>query len=221
VTTAELPRTVAAPDLLERPASLIEKITEARAWPPVSFLALAVYAAARYFGTPAGLVPAWVAVLVFAAASLAFGIYMGRTVGGAMALAQEHHAAGGHSDTWGSWRTCVHEAGHWGASVVLGQHPTQAVVGKQPGSGGWCGFRRWVRDPIDNAAVLYAGGMACGSQQGCSYDNNLAAAFLRRAPDGFSKGQARAMARARYALNASAGLRSRVATILHRQGRHS
>jgi hypothetical protein len=152
---------------------------------------------------------------------LAFGVRQGRTVGGAMAMALEHHAAGGHSDTWGSWRTCVHEAGHWGTAVALGKRPTQAVVGKDAGSGGFCGIPSWWRDPIDSAAFLYAGGMACGSQTGCSYDNNLAGAFLRGVSGDFGTNQRRAKSRASWALSVSSGLRSRVATILHQQGHHS
>jgi hypothetical protein len=51
----------------------------------------------------------------------------------------------------------------------------------------------------------------------------LYAAYRLLTSDGgrLSQGQTRAMTRARYALNASAGLRSHVATILHRQGHHS
>jgi hypothetical protein len=218
MSVVDVARPTTAPSPLEHAAVAVERIHAARAWGPLAFLSLAAYALYRLLTSDGGRLPLWGELLAITVAVLAFGIRQGRTVGGAMAMAREHHAAGGHSDTHGSWRTCVHEAGHWGAAVVLGLHPTQAVVGREPGSGGWCGFRRWVRDPIDNAAALYAGGMACGSQTGCSYDNNVAGAFLRSASGDFGTNQRRAKSRASWALGASSGLRSRIATILHHRG---
>jgi hypothetical protein len=221
MSVVDVARPTTAPNPLEAAATAVERIHAARAWGPLAFVSLALYALYRLLDGDVGVLPLWGELLVIAVAVLAFGIRQGRTVGGAMAMAREHHAAGGHSDTWGSWRTCVHEAGHWGAAVAMGQNPKGAMVGKSPGGGGWCGLHRWWSDPISNAAFLYAGGMACGSQTGCSYDNNVAGAWLRTLSGDFGTNQRRAKSRASWALSVSSGLRSRVATILHQQGHHS
>lgn len=123
-------------------------------------------------------------------------------------------------DTWASWHTCVHEAGHHGVGVTLGAR-CRSVVGKNPGDGGFCRLLSgWFRDPVDNIAFLLGGQMAAGKSWGDWGDNDNIKAFLQN-----YKTQAEADAaldlaeqRARYALRKSSAFRGHVATILHHRG---